>query len=70
MSISLEEVLNSAGYDVVNNPDDARWFLGQKEEFESLYEKAEKLDEFLTDSDYYEEENNTPLTYDAWLKNN
>lgn len=49
MSVSLLEVLQDAGYDVENNVADAIWLLGQKEEFEELYEKAEELEE-----DYYD----------------
>jgi hypothetical protein len=45
MSVSLQEVLENAGYDVKNNLDDAKWLLGQKDEFEALCEDAEHLDE-------------------------
>lgn len=45
MSVSLSEVLENAGYDVKNNLDDAKWLLGQRDEFEALCEDAEHLDE-------------------------
>ena len=45
MSVSILEVLENAGYDVKNNLDDAKWLLGQKDEFEALCEDAEHLDE-------------------------
>ena len=36
MSVSLLEVLENAGYDVKNNLNDAKWLLGQRDEFEAL----------------------------------
>ena len=45
MSVSILEVLENAGYDVKNNLDDAKWLLGQRDEFEALCEDAEHLDE-------------------------
>ena len=41
MSVSLQEVLESAGYDVKNNYEDALWLLGQRNEFDELCEEAE-----------------------------
>lgn len=52
MSVSLSEVLESAGYDIKNNVDDAKWLLGQVYEFESLCEKA---DECVEDYEEYED---------------
>ena len=49
MSVSLLEVLENAGYDIKNNIDDARWLLGQKEDFEALYEEAENFDDVYND---------------------
>ena len=43
MSVCLEEVLQSAGYDVRNNIDDAKWLFGQEEELNQLCEEAECL---------------------------
>ena len=45
MSVSILEVLENAWYDVKNNLDDAKWLLGQRDEFEALCEDAEHLDE-------------------------
>ena len=45
MSVSLQEVLENAGYDVKNNLNDAKWLLGQVDLFEVLCEDAEHLDE-------------------------
>ena len=45
MSVSILEVLENAGYDVKNNLNDAKWLLGQVDEFEALCEDAEHLDE-------------------------
>lgn len=42
MSVYLSEVLEGAGYDIVNNPEDARWFLAQQNDYEDLLEQAEE----------------------------
>lgn len=47
MSVSLDEVLTAAGYDIKNNVDDAQWLLDQRDEFEELCEKAnDVIDDF------------------------
>ena len=43
MSVSLQEVLESAGYDIKNNVDDAKWLGSQLDEFMSLFDDAERL---------------------------
>ena len=43
MSVSLQEVLESAGFDIKNNKDDALWLLGQQSDFEELCEQAEEV---------------------------
>lgn len=45
MSVSLQEVLENAGYDIENNPEDASWLLSRAGEFEELCEKAEEVKE-------------------------
>lgn len=52
MSVSLNEVLTAAGYDIKNDVNDARWLLAQKDEFEELLEIAEQT---VDDYDEYEE---------------
>lgn len=51
MSVSLQEVIESAGYDLTTRAD-CVWLLSKKEEFELLCEKSEQtieeLDEILT----------------------
>lgn len=42
MSVYLSEVLEGAGYDISNNPEDARWFLAQQNDYEDLLEQAEE----------------------------
>lgn len=49
MSVSLLEVLENAGYDVLHNVDDARWLMSQNDEWEELYEKAEELEDEYND---------------------
>lgn len=43
MSVSIQEVLEQAGYDIKHNIDDAQWLLSQQDEFEELCEEAEEL---------------------------
>ena len=43
MSVSLYEVLTSAGFDIRENPEDAEWLLSRRNEFEELCEQAEEL---------------------------
>ncbi len=43
MSVSLLEVLEGAGYDVLHNREDAEWLLSQEDEFEELCDEAEEL---------------------------
>lgn len=52
MSVSLEEVLESAGFKCATNPDDARWFLSQVSDFEESKEKAEEVVEAEQDDDF------------------
>lgn len=72
MSVSLKELLERAGYDIENNVDDARWFLGQQEEMEELLEVANDLDDDYTEYSYYEDEmreqDKLPLTFEEWRK--
>ena len=49
MSVSLQEVLENAGYDIKNNPEDAMWLLAQKNEFEELCETAEETSDLYHD---------------------
>ena len=42
MSVSLDEVLRRAGFDVKNDIEDARWLLSQNYDWEELYQKAEE----------------------------
>lgn len=46
MSTSLIEVIESAGFDIENNIEDARWFLAQKSQFD---EKIEQIEEVIDD---------------------
>lgn len=56
MSVSLDEVLTAAGYDIRDNVEDAQWLLSQRDEFEDLCDIAdETIDEYetkLNDEDY------------------
>lgn len=53
MSVSLLEVLESAGYDIKNNVDDARWLISQESELHDLLDRAGRLeDEWFEWSDF------------------
>lgn len=41
MSVSITEVLASAGYDPASDPGDARWLIGQMGNMSELFEQAE-----------------------------
>lgn len=51
MSVSLEEVIEQAGYSITTNKEDAIWFLAQQDEFERLKEIAEDTIERLEDEE-------------------
>lgn len=67
MSVSLYEILLHAGYDIKNDPNDAKWLLGQESEFEELLEIAERTsddyDEYL---DYVDEYDDEPMDFETW----
>ena len=64
MSVSLSEILENAGYDIKNNIDDARWFLGQESEFNELLEKAGELeDDYCEYVDFVETQEELGLAY-------
>ena len=42
MSVSLQEVIEAAGYNL-NTLEDSRWLLSVRNEFEALVEKAEAM---------------------------
>ena len=41
--VTLLEVLENAGYDVLHNVDDAKWLLSRDEELGELFNKVEEL---------------------------
>ena len=41
MSVSISEVLSSAGYEPATDLDDARWLIGQMDNMSELFEQAE-----------------------------
>lgn len=52
MSVSLDEILTAAGYDIKNNPEDAQWLLSQKDDWDDLTYAAEQC---VDDYEEYEE---------------
>lgn len=73
MSVSILEVLENAGYDIKNNPDDATWLLAQRNEWEELVEVAEGLGELKEEYedfiDLQEELGNfNNPTFEEWRK--
>lgn len=43
MSVSLQEVLEGAGFDIKNNVEDALWLVSKQDEFEELIELCEDV---------------------------
>lgn len=75
MSVSLNEVLTAAGYDIKNNPEDAQWLLAQKDEFEELLEIAEQtVDDYDEYEDYLDglddDDHQAELSFEDWRKEN
>lgn len=54
MSVSLQEVLESAGYSIENNVEDAIWLLSKQDEFEELIEKCEDFVDNQEEEDDYD----------------
>lgn len=50
MSVSLQEVLESAGYDI-HNAEDALWLISKQDEFEELLEICEEIVEKAEDEE-------------------
>lgn len=51
MSVTLEEVIEQAGYNITSNKEDALWLLSQQDEFERMMEIAEDTVERLEDEE-------------------
>lgn len=71
MSMSLDEIIRRAGYDIKNNPDDAQWLLEQRDEFEDLLDIAEETsDDYDEYEDYLDDldDHQTELTFEDWRK--
>lgn len=71
MSVSLDEVLTAAGYDIRNNVEDAQWLLSQKDEFEELLEIAERTSDDYDDyknyvDEYEDEHDDEPKDFETW----
>ena len=73
MSVSLTEVINSAGYDPAHNIEDAQWFFAQYNDYDDLMSQAQDLlDDYDDYKDYCEsaEDNNIePDSFEEWRKN-
>ena len=75
MSVSLDEIIRHAGYDIKNDVNDARWLLAQKDEFEELLEIAEQTsDDYDEDQDYLDglddNDHQAELSFEDWRKEN
>lgn len=73
MSVSLQEVLESAGYDIKNNVEDAKWLGSQYDKFMDLFEDAERLvDEYNDYEDFIDAQeelgNFDNPTWEEWRK--
>ena len=75
MSVSLDEIIRHAGYDIKNDINDARWLLAQKDEFEELLEIAEQMsDDYGEYEDYLDglddDDHQAELSFEDWRKEN
>lgn len=75
MSVSLDEIIRHAGYDIKNDINDARWLLAQKDEFEELLEIAEQMsDDYDEYEDYLDglddDHHQAELSFKDWRKEN
>jgi len=69
MSVSLQEVLENAGFDIKNNIDDAKWLLSKRNVFEALCEEAEELNDLYDEYiDYTLDWDLTPYSFEEWLE--
>ena len=69
MSVSLDEVLAAAGYDIRNNPEDAQWLLAQKDDWDDLLYDAEQcVDDYEEYEEYVDEYDGDgePKDVEAW----
>lgn len=58
MSVSLLEVIETAGYDI-NTYEDAEWLLSKESEFEELIGKAEMVRDYHIEASEVEEQQST-----------
>ena len=75
MSVSLRQVLEEAGFDVKNNPDDAKWLLAQEYDWEEIRNDAINLSDECDDYRRYvweeEEKGNWGYkTFEEWRNEN
>ena len=73
MSVWLQEVIENGGYNIIENVEDARWLLSQRDEFESLCKKAEECvedyEEYVDFIETQEELGNTDLpSWEEWRR--
>lgn len=74
MSVSLTEVINSAGYDPAHNVEDARWLFAQFDDYDELSGKAQDLlDDYEDYEDYCAAAEELGVTdiksFDEWRNN-
>lgn len=71
MSVSLDEIIRHAGYDIKNDINDARWLLAQKDEFEEMCDTAEAMAyEYESYQDYLDglDDDEQPMDFEDWKK--
>lgn len=74
MSVSLTEVINSAGYDPAHNVDDAKWLFSQYNDYDDLSSQAQELlDQYDDYEDYCATADELGVTdiksFEDWRKN-
>lgn len=76
MSVTITEVINSAGYDPAHNVEDAQWLFAQYNDYDELMSQAQKLLDKYDDYEDYcnqaDENGTVPLnfkSFEEWMKN-
>ena len=73
MSVSITEVINSAGYDPAHNVDDAEWLFSQYNDYDDLCSEAQELLEKYEDykdwCDEQEQLGNEIIGFEEWRQN-
>lgn len=73
MSVTITDVINSAGYDPAHNVEDAQWLFAQYNDYDDLASQAQELldkyDDYKDYCDQADENGIVPQSFEEWMKN-